>query len=1038
MRKILLLKFLWVLLVLYSLPALAQQKTVSGRITDESGTPLSDVTVTIKGTNTATKTNANGDFTISAPNIQTLVFSYVDFRVQEVNVSNKTSINISLSRSQQELDEVIVTAMDIKKTAKEVPYSVQQVDGEELQQTQRENFLNALQGRVAGLTVNSSSGMAGSSSQIVLRGFNSLTLDNSPLFVIDGIIADNSTMSESGGGASLGLADNPANSNRANDYNNRIADLNPNDIESITVLKGPEATALYGSQASSGAIIITTKKAKPTGKIGVAYDNSFRWEKFNRMPDTMDAYMGGDNGVAKDQFTSFGPRYPTGTPLYNNISSFFTTGFSQTHNLALEYGKKNASFRFSTSLFNQEGAIPENTFNKYNFKLSNNTKIGKYITISPAIQYIKTDNDKPIRGAAGYMISLLAWPADNDIRVWSDDNGMKLPLFSANPNADFDNPLYSVYKNRSADKTDRIIANMGIDIKPFKWLNISGRFGYDTWSTDGYATYDSMSFVLTRAQKGMLRNYYRDYYGYNHTITATATKQVKDFGFRLMLGNMWQDYETQQWAVTGTNLTDQNRTDSNNTDPATRIRLNNNQTKGLPNYSIRRSNAYFGEAAVNWKKMIFLSYTHRFEESSVFPKKSRNYNFPAGGLSIIMSDLIPGIKTKTLNYWKLRGSLANTARSIPPYANQSVFNLATATSGGGYFYSFENNNPELVPERQQTFEVGTEFRAFNNRLNVDATYYNTKNTDLIGVDFRFSYGTGYILNTLNVGSNRNQGVEVALGLDVVQGKRFSWNTRFNFNKMWNKVLALPTNVPEFYDAQTNLYGFARGGIVLGGSTTTITAYGYQRNKAGQVLINTTTGLPERDESFKVRGDRNPDFTLAWINSMTMGRFRLSFLWDLKVGGDIFNATDDYLTGIGRSWRTYDRYVPRVIEGVLKDGLEETATPTKNTISITPGYNQNYYTLMPEEEFVEKDINWLRLRDVSLYYNFGSTVTKSMKLKSLSAFVTIIEPILITNYRGTDPQSNGLTAGSRGVGGFGFDYANVGAPIGINLGLKANF
>ncbi|RYE22313.1 MAG: SusC/RagA family TonB-linked outer membrane protein [Sphingobacteriales bacterium] len=1038
MRKIVLFMLFMSSLLLFTRPAHAQQKVVTGTVVGADGKGLEGVTVTVKGTAYATTTDRNGNYSISAANNQTLVFTFVDHQRMEMSVGNRTNISPELKRTQGEMEEVVVVAMDSKRTKASLGYSTQTVDGDEVQETQRENFGNALQGRVAGLTVNQTSGVAGASSQIVLRGFNSLSLDNTPLFVIDGVVADNSTIGEGGGGASLGLAGDPANANRANDYTNRMGDLNPNDIASITILKGPEATALYGSQASSGAIIITTKRAKNTGKLGIAYDNSFRLQKFTRQPETLDVYSGGTNGVPQAQFTAFGPRYAYGETLYNNKDNFFKNGFSQTHNIALDYGVKNAGFRFSGSLFNQQAPIPENKYNRYNFTLSNNTKIGKYIDIRPSVSYTKSENDKPIRGAAGYLIALLAWPANNDIRNYEDDNGLKLPLFSANPNADFDNPLWSVYKNRSRDVTERVFASMGIDIKPTDWLTIAGRFGYDTYSQDGYSKYDSMSFVLTRAQKGQLTNYYRDYYAYNHTINATFSKKFGKFAPRLMVGNMWQDYETQQWSVTGTNLKNQSSVDSNNTDPTTRVRLNNNQLKNLPNYSIRRTNAYFGEASIGYNDAIFLTYSHRFEESSIFPKQNRKYDYPAASASLIMTKVLPFLQSDFLNFWKLRGSVANTARSSSPYANQPVFNLNTG-SGGGYYYGFTNSNPNLSPEQQETFEVGTELRLMNSRLNIDATYYDTKNTNLIVENFRASYGTGYVLNTLNVGSNRNQGVEIAINYDVVKNDKFTWNTRFNFNKMWNEVTSLPANVPEFYLSDTWLYGNARGGLVVGGSTTTITAYGYARNTQGDILISPTTGLPIIDQTFKVRGDRTPDFTLGWVNNMSYGRFRLSFLWDLKVGGDIFNATDDYLTGIGRSWRTYDRYVPRVIGGVLQDGLENTATPTKNNISITPAYNQAYYTTMPEEEFIEKDVNWLRLRDLSLNYNFGENFTKSLKVvKTLGAFVTVNDLVLITNYRGADPQSNGVTAGARGVGGFGFDYGNMGAPLSINLGLRANF
>ncbi|MER3463300.1 MAG: hypothetical protein C4329_01630 [Chitinophagaceae bacterium] len=703
----------------------------------------------------------------------------------------------------------------------------------------------------------------------------------------------------------------------------------------------------------------------------------------------------------------------------------------------MDFGKKTSTFRFSGSFLNQQSPVPTNDYKRYNARLSNNTKIGKFLEITPAISFIRSENDKPLRGANGYLLNLLAWPDNNDIRNWQDANGLKLPLFAVNPNAEIDNPFYNVYKNRSADQTNRLIGTLGVNVTPFSWLTVQGRFGYDYYNTEGYTRFDSMSFYTTRAQKGYQDNYYRHYYGYNHTINAIAKKNFGDFSARLMIGNMWQDYETRQWAVSGNNLKDINATDSNNTDPTTRLRLSN-AINGLPNYNISRQSAYFGEVSVGWKSSIFVTYSHRFEESSIFPKDFRSYNYPAGSVSIILSDLVSGLKGNTLSFWKIRGSLANTARSSAPYANQSVFNQNTG-SGGGYYYGFTNNNPLLRPEKQQTYEVGTEIRFLRDRFSIDASYYNTKNKDLIVEQFRASYGTGFVLNTLNVGANQNQGVEVAIDANWMQYKKFKWTSRFNFNKMWNKVTELPANVPEFYQSDTWLYGNARGGLVVGGPTTTITSYGYARNNNGDILISPTTGLPIIDQNFRVHGDRNPDFTLGILNNMSWGNLRLSFLWDLKVGGDIFNATDRYLTTIGKSARTLDRTTPRVIQGVLQDGLENTATPTRNTISITPYYNQSYYTTMPEEEFIEKDVNWFRLRDVSLNYTFPQRwINRWKSFRSLGAFVTINDLILITNYNGADPQVNGNTAGSRGVGGFGFDYGNVGSPISVNIGIRAGF
>lgn len=396
-----------------------------------------------------------------------------------------------------------------------------------------------------------------------------------------------------------------------------------------------------------------------------------------------------------------------------------------------------------------------------------------------------------------------------------------------------------------------------------------------------------------------------------------------------------------------------------------------------------------------------------------------------------------------LNYWKLRGSLASTARLNSAYSTQSVFvnNFASSVIPA-FSYGFTNNNPDLRPERQSTFEVGTEFKLLKNRLTVEGTYYNTLTKDQIIENMRLSYGTGFVLNTQNAASTRNEGIEIAIDYQAVQKKDFGWNIRFNFNKMWNSVVAFPPNVSEFYIADTWLYNNARASVLgVGSPTTGISAWGYLRNNAGQILINPSNGLPISDGVFKLRGDRNPAFRLGTTNSFRYKNWRLSFLWDLKIGGDIFNANNMFLTNIGRSPLTLDRFVPRVIDGVLNDGFANTPTPTKNTISVIPGYNDAYYSAsqMPEEAFIEKNVNWLSLRDITVSYAFSPKLIRKVNgLKSASVFLTGNDLFLITNYSGADPQVSGNTAATRGVGSFGFDYGTLAAPISINFGVRVGF
>lgn len=1069
MRKFRFLLAMFPLFLFWATAVEAQVKTISGTILSEDNqSPLSGVTIKVKGTRRVAQTDVNGKFSLQATAGETLQISYVGYVTVDVKVGASNTVGVSLKTADNTMGEVVVTAMDIKRNPRSMGYSTQTLKGEEIQETQRENFINGLQGRVAGLTLDPTSGIAGASSAVVLRGFNSLSLSNQPLYVVDGVVMDNSSLNEtSTGGSTNGLAsDRP---NRQSDYQNRIADINPSDIESITVLKGPEATALYGSQASSGAIIITTRKSK-TNKFGLQYDNSFRVQEVTRFPDALETFGPGLNGVASNRFGRFGPAYPSGTVLFDNIGNFFRTGTAQTHNIGMDFGVGESKFRASGSFFDQKGVVPNNDFRRYNARLSNTTKLWKgKLEISPSIAFSQSVNNKVLRSGGGFLLGLLAWPQTNDIRKFENDqSGDKLDLFeSTSANGELDNPLWNVNNNFGKDENTRLTYTLGVNLNPLKWLSIAGRFGYDTYDQKGFMFFHPQSFYVSSSLGGSLDNYWRKYTGYNHTITATAKKDLgKNFSLRVMGGTMWQDYTTKMWAVYGENIVDSvgglfnlaggngkmykngaaitdrdlaaimgSYMDSTVTRESTRKRLNRNKF-GEYNYVTLRQMAYFGEAAISYKNYLFLNYTHRFEQSSTLSPGLRKYDYPGMSMSMILSDMIPSMKKGGfVSYWKLRTSRATTARLNSPYSTQSVF-VDNLGSGGGYSWGFTNSNPFVEPERQNTYELGTELRLFNNRFTVDMTYYNTLNEGQIIENFRLSYGTGFVLNTQNAGSTRNKGMEVIVNYGVIKKKDFSWDMTFNFNRMRNRVESLPKSTSEYYIADTWLYGAARGGLTQGGSTTTITGNSYQRNAAGKILIDPATGLPLRNTTYSIIGDRNPNFTCGWTNSIRYKRWKLNMLWDSKVGGDIFNGTNLYMTLNGISNKTADRFTPRVVSGVLRDGLENSATPTTNTISVIPAYNNAYYTNMPEEEFIERDVNFFRLRDITLSYTFKKDFIKGFK--GLSAFVTGNDLILLTNYSGADPSVNGNTAGGRGVGAFGFDYGTLAPPMQLNIGIRASF
>ncbi|HEY5369605.1 MAG TPA: SusC/RagA family TonB-linked outer membrane protein [Hanamia sp.] len=1044
-----------------------QQRQITGKVMDAENIPLPNVSVLIQGKNEGTQTNSQGVFNIQANTGNVLIVSAVGYTTQHIKIGNSDNFEVKLKVGENMLNEVTI-AMDQKRSSREVGNAVQSVSGKVIAETQRENFINGLQGRVAGLTVTPSTGAAGASSGIVLRGFNTISGTNQPLFVVDGIIIDNQTLnSNSQSGSGIGLASDG--NNRYNDNTNRIADLNPNDIENVTVLKGPEATALYGSQASSGAILITTKKAKATsGKILLNYDDNFRMQKVTRFAQVNNKYGPGpsnNNPTApplSGQFNSFGPLWKPGTQLYDNLHNFFQTGFSQNHNLSAEFGTKNVAFRASGGYFDDKGVVPNNTYKKYTFKLSNTTKIGKMITITPSVAYTNATNVLPRKGSNGSLLDLYAWPANNDIRNYQDENGNKLLLFNTNYNTDYDNPIWNAKNNQNGDQLSRWISTLGVDITPYSWLSLSGRFGYDTYKDNGYVFTNPESYLLSAPIAGGLDNYYRTYSGYNHTITATVRKNFGDFTTRLLVGTMWQDLETKQFAVYGTNMTDSvgidgnmykngsivtssslNPKDSNTTKTNTRVRLLRNY-QGLPNESIFRELAYFGEASVGYKNVLFLTYSHRFESASPIPAANRNYNYPGVSLSAIVSDIFPVLKkSNVLNYAKLRGSVANTARLNDPYSNQSFFvnNFSSTTLPVTYTYGYTNANPYLKPETQKSYDIGLELRFLDNAITLNGDYYNTLCLNQIAQGYRASYATGFILNTQNAASLRNQGVELNLNVTPINKQDFNWTINFNFNHMWSEVLTLPASIGilnDFYNSDTYISN-VRGGLIRGHSTGTITGSTYKRNSTGQILIDPSTGIPLVNTGNQLIGDRTPGFTLGTLNTFKYRNWSFSFLWDLKVGGDVYNGTEEFLNSLGKSERSAYRDKPVSVIGVLNDGLQYSKTPTKNTLAILPQYLSSYYTSMPDEEFIQKNVNWFRLRDITLNYTLPAASLAKLKVFSgLGFFITGNDLVLISNYYGADPAVNANNPGTGGVGGYGMDLGNIPTPLSLSFGIRANF
>lgn len=1013
---------------------MAQEKTVSGTIvSDDDGSPLLGVTVTNKNTSKKTATNAAGYYSIAAQKGHVLVFSYVGYASKEVTVGDDEKVSVRLVDSDKALGDVVVTAYDIKKSKRELTYQALSVSGDDIASTRRENFINSLAGRIPGATITATTGMPGASATIVLRGPTSMDGSNQPLFVVDGLIIDNSSfemqdrLPASGG---LNLA------NRSNDFGNRAMDINPEDIDAVTVLKGPEATALYGSDGANGAIIITTKKGKK-GKASVSYNNSFRFERVYRLPEIQKEFDQGFGGITNNtERRFFGNRLPPGTPVYDNVGNFFGTGNTAQHNLAVEGGSDVSTYRFTASTINQNGVVPNTGFERYNFRLNTTFRLSPKFNITNSFTYISSKTRKASKGSGGFLLSLLTWPVDDDARNFVDDNGNRR---SINGNflqlAEDDNPFWDVNRNQNFDQNDRLMGNFQLSYDPYKWLNLTALMGVDFYSDLGtWFTHPQSN--LARTVGGSILQYRARQTLVNGAYRATIKKKIGNFNNIITAAFTFDSRKYEVNGTRGERLFDQNFVSLNNADPTTIASIttaeDNNRMGAFINYT------------GSYKNWLNLSLAGRMDGSSrlVDPTNwdpARPYYFYwSAGSSVILSDIIK--LPKEISYLKYRINYATTGRDPrTPYVTSNRFSQSTFT-GGGFSPFVTQGNPALRAEFSQQFETGIEAKFFKGRMGIDLTYYANKTVDQL-LNPRLSYASGAILKWINGGDVVNRGLELQLTATPVKTKKFTWDVTVNWARNRNEILRMPSDLPFFYNADTWIGGI-RNIATKGGSVFDLAATRFLRNTAGDVLISPTSGLPVRISDYIKVADRQPDWNMGFVNSFTfLNDWNVSFNLDIRKGGDIFNGTEWFLYSRGASVRTLDRETPRVIRGVLQDGLENTANPTRNTIVLTPFERSEFYTLgVAEEDFIERDINWIRMRDITVSYRLPSKLIKRQNvIKSASVFFTGTDLFIITNYRGADPAANANNAASRGgIGGVGMDFGNLATPMGLNFGIRAQF
>lgn len=1015
-----------------TLQVVAQQVTIVGRVTSaEDGQPIPGATVRVRGTSNAVQTSNLGQYSIKASVGAVLQYIYLGTVTQERTVGAATTIDVVLKEDASSLREVTVTtAYSIERDKKSIGYSLSKVDGDEVTQTGRENFVNGLAGRVPGLAINPTSGDPGASSQIVLRGIVSLSGDNQPLMVVDGVPIDNSVVNQ--------MNTTIQGNNRAQDYTNRASDINPADIESYTILKGPEATALYGNLGANGAIVITTKKAK-AGKASVSYTGSLRIESVNRAPEVQTVYSQGDaNGVFAGGSTNFfGPRYAAGLPIYDNIGSFYRTGTAQKNNLVFEGGKESFTYRWSSEYVNNQGTIPNTEYKRFVTSLAGQAALSDAIKLTTRFSYTNAYNRKANKGLGGYLMGLLLYPSRYDVNNWIDPLGNRV-LTTGTIFTETDNPLWDVNKNLADDRTNSLLMNTNVTIRPNSWLNVTAILGANISSTDGQLVYHAQSYFgsgsSTANRGGVINTYNQFNKTFDGSLTASAKHKFGKFNNTYIIGGNASDVNLTTNSARGQNMYDPDFYSINNTLPTT-------QSARLA--ILRRRNAgLFAQAILGYEQLLFLTLSGRVDAASRMMPNNPYFAYPSASFAFNFSEIDAIKKLDWLSSGKLRSSFGITGKEPYRYYALAPKLVSNTTSGGGFSYDIAAGpNPNLVPEKTIDFEVGTELGFLKDRISLDFTYYQRESRDQI-IAPRLSYGTGSVIRILNGGSVKNKGVEIQLKGAPLRKKDFNWDMTFNFTHNRGIVQTIAEELPEYYDSDTWIANGARGSTIPGKSTLAIGGWVNEKNNRGDLLINPTTGTPvlKSSSEFEYLGDRAPKFTLGYLNSFRYKNLTLSFLLDLRVGGDVYNQTEYELYRRGLSIKTLDREQPRIIKGVLKDGLENTANPTINQIVITPYTYSNYYSSttgsIAPEQFLEKNIKTLRLRDVTVAYELPQSLTKRTGfLTGLSFYVTFTDLFLITNYTGIDPDVNGNNPATGGAGGYGIDYGSMGRPKGVNMGLR---
>lgn len=1041
-------------------------QTISGTvIAQEDGLPLPSATILVKGTGVGTTADIDGKFSISAAKGDTLVFTSIGFEPIYFPVDGTSqTISITMEAKAMELSTMVVTALGVAKERKSLGYSVAKIDAKQITQVEEANVVNSLSGKVAGMQVSKTSGGPESSSRVVLRGNSSLQKDNQPLFVVDGVPIDNTTF---GGANQWGGVD----------YGSPISDINPDDIESMTILKGPNAAALYGSRAANGVVIITTKKGTSRKGIGVSFSSTASIQMADIQHDFQDEYGAGTNGKFTttnegvpffDKTTipkSWGPRMEgqeyidwdgerrTYSAQPDNYKEFFQTGYTLTNAVAVDGGNDRATYRFSFSDLRNEGIVPNSTFQRQSFGLRVTSKFGEKLSADGKVNYIRQEavnrqNQSDGRGAArnyNYMPRNISTESLSD---YEDVNGNEKTwndFFSGYQS----NPFWVANKNRNQDTRDRVLGRVQLRYDINDWMFASAGTGLDMYFEN------RSNLVATGSDGNSAGSYAESYNNYREINSDFLIGVERPISEKWSFSATFGGNQLRQFG-NGNGLVAQRLAIEDFYNPTNADGQENLQ----PSYFRfeKRINSLYGTARVDYKSVIFLDVTGRNDWSSALPENSNSYFYPSVNLAYAFSDHL-NLRNRWFSFGKVRGSWARVGSDGLPYLTVNSFEQSPAVAFQNqprYVISQPLANKDLKPEFTTSWEAGFDLNFFVDRIGLDFTYYNAVTTNQIA-SIPVSSASGFSRAVVNAGEIQNQGVEVLLNVLPISKKKFKWETTINFSRNVSLVREIKTNGDIFpLGEQWNVTIGAEAGDEYGN----IYGYGIQRDANDNKLVDENGYFLRTDEPVKL-GNFNPDWLMGITNSFSLGNWTMSFLIDIKRGGQIYSASNMYAHGYGGT-------VTQTLEGreewYASEAAREAAGATSAEWTPTGGYPvQGVYAegtiidgqdvsgqafdgyVNPEEYWYQfaqwtdeihephvYDAGYVKLRELYLGYQFSKEICKKLHLQGLQAGIVGRNLWLIqSDTPNIDPE-----AAYNNGNGQGIEYGTF--PISRSIGLNVKF